>query len=427
MATLEELEDRLRFRISEIDPGLWSSEEIKMVLNMSQVEVAKDCQQRGREWSAKMQYRIPVEDGREYVVFPEDFMFEESLVHYFPGYSPRTLYKENVQNILFNAWNANNRYETRYKYYEVRGRTAGYIRIGTAEEGSNAERLVDENLMVSGIRVGDLVHNINDGGYAPILGWGSGYITLGDWIGGVSGRFYLGESYRIQRPERTRYQCFLWPLVRAESPVVYEGIPVGFSLDKDVLVKQIDFRVSVVPDDWEEDDVVRVSTYQDGTLLPDLRWGQQQVRLGYNTLTTLIPFQMDQMSVRGGIDSSYEFVFAGGVTVDRIRIESETDNYLLLNYIALPRPMVNSQSICEFPDEYLEPLLDYAKLLAYDKKDPSGQFRTLHLNQYYESRDRTRQYKTVAAPSPGNASIMGRRYFRENNQGFTSFYGNVEF
>ena len=37
-----------------------------------------------------------------------------------------------------------------------------------------------------------------------------------------------------------------------------------------------------------------------------------------------------------------------------------------------------------FLSEYLECLLDYGKLLAYDKKHPSGEMRTLHLNQYYE-------------------------------------------
>ena len=42
MATLAELDERLSFRLGEVDDGLWTSQEKKMVLNQAQVEVAKD-------------------------------------------------------------------------------------------------------------------------------------------------------------------------------------------------------------------------------------------------------------------------------------------------------------------------------------------------------------------------------------------------
>ena len=111
-------------------------------------------------------------------------MFLESVAHFYPGYSPRTLIEENVQNIRLNIRSKNSRYQARYQFYEMRGRSSGYIGIGVAEENSDASSLRDVNLNTSGLRVGDLVHNINDESYAPIDNFGSGIINLGEWIGG---------------------------------------------------------------------------------------------------------------------------------------------------------------------------------------------------------------------------------------------------
>ena len=69
----------------------------------------------------------------------------------------------------------------------------------------------------------------------------------------MSQRFYVGQSYRIQRPERSRYQMFVWPFAEIPSPIIYEGDPSSFQLKSDALVKQIDFQVTGLPSDWAED------------------------------------------------------------------------------------------------------------------------------------------------------------------------------
>ena len=423
MATLGELQDRLRLRIGETDAAasqLWTADELTLALNIAQEECSKDLHQHGREWSAKMEVRLPVEDDVTYYLAPEDFMFLEKIGHYFPGYSPKELVPADVDALRMNSWSVHDRYETRYEFYEVQGRTSGYYTAGTAEEGSDAIELADTNLMTSEIRTGDLVHNIEDESTAEIVGFGRGFAQLDNWQGGTSQRFYAGNSYRIQRPERTRYQIYVWPLVRVESPIIYDDTPRQVELDKDIVVQDIYFQVTSVPPDWEEDDLVLISTFEDRTLLPEQRWGQQQVRVGYNRILALKPFKMAQ-----NVPYEFSFTASGDVNVEKVRIEIENKNFLELNYVALPRPLTNLDSFTEFPTEYIEPLIDYAKMLAYDKKYPNGEFRASLMNVYIGSRDRTKEYKLIASRSGNDHVQRSEERFYENNKGYTRVYGDV--
>lgn len=432
MASLNELLERLRFRIGETDAAAsrtWSEDELKMVLNLAQVECAKDLHQHGREWSTKMQYRIPVQDDAEYYLAPADFMFEERIAHLLPNYSPKELIKNDVDALRMNT--LRNQGQTRYEFYEVQGRASGYIGNGTVILDSNDDgrvNLRDPNLDTTDLRIGDIVHNVEDQSYAEIASFGSGFAQLDNWQGGRAQRFYTGSTYRIQRPERDRHQIFVWPVVKADSPIVYDDVPTGIVLNKDILVTELYFQATSLPSDWQDDDFIVVSLKENGTLRPQERWGQRQVRIGYNKIQAVTPFRMAQ-------NATYEFEFVTRVnpdnladnpaTISKVRIEIENKNFLEMNYVALPRELTRGDTLTEFPAEYVEPLVDYAKMLAFDKLYPKGELRPVLRGIYEQTRDSTTEYK-IKARKGGNDHVAGptvRHY--ESNPGYTRIYGNV--
>ena len=426
MATKSQLLDRLRIRIGEpgVDEGTWDNEsELSLHLNTAQVEVARDLHTRGYGWGEKLQTRIPVVGGAEYYILPENFMAIEKVAHVSPQFGSRQLHKYGVQDLRQNTWE-NIESAGLYAYYEVRGRVAVFNAVGTADVGSDNETLVDRNGNFSAVRVGDICHNINDISHAPVVGFDSGSIALGEWIGGSSQRFYAGESYRVASRSRSAFQLWVYPRVESDPNIAYSGNPANFELDADTLISGIQFQVVSVPSDWEADEVVNIGIIDpDDAIVSGSRFGLQNVKVGYNTVPEFLPFRLRQ-------NQNYTFrTRFSAATLGDIRLFKELENFLDLNYTPLPAPLDYDYSVCEFPDEFLECLLDYAKKLSYDKIYPNGDFAISMLTEYERSVSKLRDYRQLAesgAPETVHG-VGGGAVHREPNSDFTSLYGDVDF
>lgn len=425
MATLQELTERLRLRVGEVDPpdgrGTWDDEvEMKLALNVSQVELAKLLHGRGESWSEKIGTQIPVQDSIEYYVLPDNFMVEESVAHYQPQFGYQKMAKGSVQDIRLSVFN-NLNYSGTYAAYEVRGRTEVYVATGTAKSGSNASTLLDHEADFSNVRIGDVAHNLTDDSQATVVDFTGGQIRVDDWKGGYSQRFYAGEGYRIAQRERTAYQLWCYPPIKISGSVVSlnnfqlrnfpttidtSPVPVldnqngaSFTLDQDVVVTGVQFQVSALPEDWQEDSVLAFYFSAEDGVVKGSSFGLEKVRLGYNTVPKFVPFRLRQ-----GVQ--YDFVTFGGATISNLKLSRQTNNFVELNYTPLPKPMLYFNSICEYPDQYLEPLLDYAKILLYDKIYPNGEMFAALQQRFNLSKDQAREYNQIAEAATMD-TVMG--------------------
>ena len=400
MATLMELTERMRLRIGEVGvrTGSWDDRtEIKLALNISQVELAKALYSRGESWSEKIGIRIPVENDAEYYLCPDNFMIEEKVGHFHPNWGYRRLFKGSIQDARLNRLDSTYSYSGSYGVYEVRGKTAVWIAIGTADTGSDAGVLRDSNGNFSEVRVGDIAHNINDGSEADVVDFSSGFVMLDNWRGGASQRFYTGESYRIASRERYAHQLWCFPPVTDVDRQISlqnqtaEGTAIiRFSVSEDVLVHSMDVKISAVPSDWEDDNVF-FFVFRDGNdLVPRSRFGMQRVRVGYNSVPSFVPFRLQE-------GRNYSFQGFGGATATELRLYKESNNFIDMNFTPLPAPLLYDNSICEFSDEWLEPLLDHTKILLMDKTHPNGEMFNALAQRFEWSKDSAKEYKNMAA------------------------------
>ena len=418
MATLLELTERMRLRLGEVGVkrGSWDDRtEIKLALNVSQIELAKALYSRGESWAEKIGTRIPVEDGAEYYLCPDNYMIEERVGHFHPDWGYRKLIRGSVQDARLNRLDSTYAYSGSYGVYEIRGKTEVYLAIGTADLGSDDTTLLDYTADFSQVRVGDIVHNIFDGSQATVRDFTGGQIQVDDWRGGSSQRFYTGESYRIAQRERSAHQLWCYPPVQLSgnnvelnsltffnSPVFTSSSPspvtstiknsASFVISEDVLVNAIQFQVGALPEDWEDDSVLAfyILDSNTNTVLESTSFGMQRIRLGYNTVPNLVPFRLQQ-------GTTYNFVTFGGATISGLKLLKDNNNFVELNYTPLPAPMLYDNSICEFSDEWLEPLLDHSKILLMDKIFPKGEMFNQLVQRYEWSKDSSKEYKDKAA------------------------------
>ena len=437
MATLAELTERLRLRLGEIgvERGTWDNEtELKLYLNTSQVELAKLLHSRGDSWSEKIGIKIPVEDKAEYYVLPANFMVEERIAHHHPNWGYRRLSKENIQDIRYNKFDSLH-YSGPYAAYEVRGSTDLYVALGVADAGSNGQQLVDTGANFSDVRVGDIVHNLNDDSHATVSDFFGGTVQIGEWRGGYSQRFYAGDGYRIASRERTADQLWVYPPLNVKGDIIAlqnlqaSGANATFRLNEDILINKVEFQVSSLPADWQEDDILSVSfDYFDVDGYTKVRgsgFGMQKIRIGYNTIPNFQPFRLRQ-----NID--YRFLTFGGASISNLKLYQESDNFIFVNYTPLPAPMLYDYSICEFADEFHEPLLDHAKMLAYDKIFPNGEMYASLRQRFDHSLQKSREFRQVAEAGlteyvNGYGGSGGSERMLNSQPGYTLHYGKVDF
>ena len=434
-ATLNEMIRRLRARLGEVAPeagrGTWDDNlELQMHVNNAQEAFARDMHTRGEPWSEIVDTIIRVRHRAEYYLMPDNFMVEEKVAHHAPTWGNRELTKGHVQDVRLNIHD-NINYTTIYSIYEVRGREAVYVAVGTANVGSNDELLIDDDANFSEVRVGDIVHNLNDESQANVVGFRQGRVELGEWRGGYSQRFYAGEGYRIAARERTADQLWVYPPVSVDDNAVpladFSAFDTSlpFVLAADVQLVNVDITISELPTDWQEDDVfsfqVRDQDRGDAVVVGS-EFAFQKARMGINTVPNFLPFRLRQ-------NTNYNFESTPGVTISGLKFYEESNNYLRVNYTPLPKPLIYDDSVCEFKREFIEPILDYAQMLAEDKIDPDGKLFQKNVNRYEWNTDKARDYRNrAAADHPEFVIGVGdnRTVEQHRTAGYTANFGLVE-
>ena len=444
MANLADMRITLRRRLSELDEGLWSDEELKEFLNEAQTVLARDVHSRNHPWSSYHQNMIPVISGAQYYYMPPDFMSLESIAHFRDGYLPRKLVKTNLKHIRLNSNQQG--YDSLYQYYEVRGRAAPYIARGVCtQSASNA--LHDTRGNFSAVAIGDIVHNLTDNSHATVVGFNGGNVTVADWVGGNSMAFYVGDEYRVQQAERDRDLVWVWPVQEFNQPHVYKGPPeqfrLGYEGDRDVQritrdrqITNLLIRFSRLPEDWSQGNqitvVVRDAAGNLGDDVAESIFGVSRVKTGWNDVN-IVPFRL-YANTEYWVDAfvnndDYPIThpdspFKDSIKMDTVELQTRSNNALELSYIARPRRLANDASICEFPPEAESALYAYAKMLAYEKKNPDGD-RTVGMLNIYESQlQKFKQYLELRDES-GNDLVGGEvAAFYNQAPGFTEFYGD---
>lgn len=419
MANLADMRLTLRRRLSELNEGLWSDEELKEFLNEAQTVLARDVHSRNHPWSSYHQRTIPVVSGAQYYYMPTDFMSLESIAHFRSGYLPRKLVKTNLKNIRLNAHQEG--YNSLYQYYEVRGRASPYISRGLVTE-SSANVLHDDRGNFSAVAIGDIVHNLTEGSHATVVGFSSGRVNVADWIGGNTTMFYAGDEYRIQQAERDRDLVWTWPVQDFSDATAYKGEP-QFRLTLDSHITQLLARFKELPENWDEQDritiFVRDTTGNLADPVAESVFTATRIKQGWNNVN-IIPFRLHQ-------NVDYEIIidtYGKDVVLDQVELQTETENYLELSYIARPRRLANDGSICEFPPEAESALYAYAKMLAYEKKNPDGDQTVRFLNVYESQLQKFKQYLELRDES-GNDLVGGEvAAFYNQSPGYSEFYGD---
>lgn len=419
MANLAEMRLTLRRRLSELDEGLWSDEELKEFLNESQTVLARDVHSRNHPWSSYHQRTIPVVSGAQYYYMPPDFMSLESIAHFRGGYLPRKLVKTNLKNIRLNSQQEG--YDSLYQYYEVRGRAAPYIARGIVTESSQSV-LHDERGNFTAVAIGDIVHNLTDNSHATVTGFSGGRVSVGDWVGGNTMAFYAGDEYRIQQAERDRDLVWVWPVQNFSGAIAHKGDP-RFRVTENSLITQLLLRFKALPENWDQQDritvIVRDSSGNLADQVAESIFSATRIKQGWNEIN-IVPFRLHQdVDYRVDIDT-----YGKNISLDQVELQTKADNALELSYIARPRRLANDSSICEFPPEAESALYAYAKMLAYEKKNPDGDRTVAFLNVYEAQLQKFKQYLELRDES-GNDLVGGEvAAFYNQSPGFSEFYGD---
>ena len=278
-------------------------------------------------------------------------------------YPPRELIKSNVRSIQNN--NYHYAYDYQYSRYAISGKTYPFIVDGTADNGS-ATTLVDESkdFDALGVSVGNIARNESDiNSYATVSGVSGNTLTLeNDWSGGIDKRFAYGNKYRIELPERTLHQLWVWPIQDFQRPKIYEGVPTNIQFNSDDLVYELSVKFSSLVSGWDADTNLRV-----------------ELRDGTSTIfdaSIVNPQTENMISLRATqVRHNRNYTLHVFDPVDRSNLVSEVvfygyeDNYLELDYVPYPRQMHNENDVCELDEFLWELMYSYATELAFMKKD----------------------------------------------------------
>lgn len=456
MMTLGSLRTSLRRRLSEpadddvsiepIEIGLWSDADLDSYINEAQIVVARDSHSTVHHpWSSSHKNTTPIVSGAEFYYMDPDFLVMESVAHFREGFRPRKLVKANIKNLRLNNYYYAR--DTRYAYYEVRGREAPFIAYGVAtathKDGSQLE---DTNGEFDSVRIGDVVHNLTDNSTADVTGFSSGFIRLDNWIGGTSQAFFEGDEYRVQQLERSRWLCWVYPPQTVTDPIAYSGTSTAVVVLQDRFINALELKFDKLPNDWQDDSRVSVHIIQraDGEIFD--RFGAVNIRTGTNKIN-IRNFRLDQnvnYEVKAYInaDDMPELMdLDQEVTEGRLEARDSTGNYRLkisqvemrydngdfleFSYVQRPLFLRRDDAFSEFPEEAHSVLIAYAKVLAYEKKDPDGRMHVQMQNIYENQLNKWKEFLELQDES-GNDVVGGQmQYFYDDTPSFTEFYGDV--
>ena len=370
MPNLLEMRNHLRFRLSEIGEGLWTDEDLNMVLNRAQAIVAENLHTPDHPWSSSLPWTTPAISGVKYYVMERNFLSIDNITHWRAG-EPNQLIEANIRGIRSNVRDTGGDYW--YRWYELRGRTEPYIARGVATRGSDGNTLEDTShtAELHAVRVGDTVFNENDNDASAIVrNVSNTTITVSDWVGGSNKAFTHGDAYRVAQRERTRDVLWVYPFVDFNGELAYDGSTEQyFNIEKDATIIGMNVTFGTLDPTWNQNSDVRISIVE----------GLNEVAstsVRGPVAGTPITLHVENFDVSHR--NSY-LIFAEDVNGNRTShitatqwFAQDMDNYIELEFVPYPLEMLNDRSICELEEYQLEPCYEQAKKLAWEKKEPDS-------------------------------------------------------
>lgn len=426
MPNLADLDRKLLLRLSESPDGkLWSQEERFEFLNDAQRLVAENLHSPETPWAQTLPYRTACVSGAEYYVMERDFLSIENVTHWNGG-QPRQLTPSNIRVLRSNIVNSS--YGYWYQWFELRGRTSPYVARGVATVGSSGNTLEDTSHTggFGSVRVGDTLFNENDSDASAIVtAVTPTTLTVSEWVGGEIQAWTHGDAYRVAQRERDRSVLWVYPFIEFTGAIAYSG-PVSnvpFSVELDDLITSISVTFGSLDPEWDANTDVRISIDERDTEVAAASVRGPRVGDAFNI--DVEPFRVDHNRVYNVHAESP----TGAVTthIGNVTLYGQTeDNYLDVEYVPYPQPMLNERSICELQDFQLEPLLRQAKKLAWEKKDPSSPYIQQLLFEYEQAlSDCEDTMLGRKPPGPEYTDGTDEAFDWWESQGFASRTGNV--
>lgn len=418
MATLQDLKIRTLLRLGQITEGSWGKEiyfegtadevevdELKMVLNESQVSVLRDIYTHQFMPYKRLNDRIPIIPGQTIYTLPQEYIQMVSIYHHKDNQRPKRLkpailtnfrqfYNENAQQV---TGAASPRY---FEKYEVSGQIGHILAHGTVTWADTQDQFASDNVNLTAVRQGDLVTNATDNSQGVITQFGSGIATIGDGFhGGRSNRIQIGDEFIIHSREESRFALEVWPPIDFEPPELsYEYVSLPFdtttenaltmSPTADGVIEKVRLQFSkdvfdnILPDyDAQDRLLLYIRNANTGQEVDTL--GFQNAMIGWNELDVVDSRLSNTRGYIQLLDSeTYEVYLVSadsiqnGLPVDwslagntKIEFIQQSTEFLGINFVKRPAPFIIDESICELADELHECLIEKACLTALRKID----------------------------------------------------------
>ena len=447
-----EIKKLLRLRLSEVEEGFFSDEELRLFFNEAQAVAADKISTSEFPWSAIQYCKIPCVSGAEHYLLPSNYLYMRRIAHYKKGYQkPCMLHRGDVSMLKFNSSEYSGRLF--YTHYEVSSRNSAFIETGVAEFASDT-LLVDTRSSFSQVRTGDIVHNLSDKSTAVVGTVAVNRIEVNDWEGGSSQAFQLGDEYRIQQRETTRWQLSIHPQITFSDPTFYSGDPI-FKLEADNRCIGIEFNIQELPKlpaitelelptgptgltgltdlseserEWQPDDRLNIFVETaDGLSLastePESIFTDVGVKLGINKIDIPAINLHQNTSYRVRAEAPESSV---PVPLSQISLFSENEDFLRMAYVPSPQPMIDDTTLCEFSDRVISVVLTYAQMRGEEKKDPKSMLINELHNRFLIGCEEIKNENTLRdEEGPDIVSNGMSLYNRAEIPGFTSRYGDV--
>ena len=407
MSTLSVLSQDLRNRIGEQatadDSGFWSDAEIAYYLNRAQNVVADDLTDQDTPWASTRPWRLHTLGGVSEYMLPRDFLQIRSVTHFRSDGRKCQLRPANVRSMQNNDIESDT--TDFYSFYQIDGEIdSTFVTEGIATGGSTTT-MVDTDPLVdlAGVRIGMTIFNLDDNEASAIVtnvDISTGTVTFKDWAGGSRDIFSAGDRYRISSAERTREVMLVYPKLASHEPLATEGTADNIVVEVDTEIADVTVNLGSLNPAWHSETSVRWAITPVSNVNQVVAEGNiHDPKLGANPADATRNFIL-----RAG--TTYQIHGFGGY-LSSVELLAQSTDYLEIQYVPYPRPMLNERSVCELRAYQLESMLRKAKRYAMEKRDPASMY-LIQLDGEYEQS--IQQCKETQA----NRQEGGQRYVDEN-------------
>jgi len=386
--TARQMKNGLRRRMGEPLEGTWGKykyqenrenelyDELLEALNDAQYQVSLLIYNPETYPLIRLDSEIPVISGQNIYALEEDFIAVEEL-RYVRGSQTYPMKRSTIKSVRGHIDRPIS--GGVIQYYDYQGMTSVYISEGAVEE-SNENILIDANGDFSRVRVGDIVHNITDDSQGEVVSFESGRVVVDGLQGGRSNAFVRNDSYGIATQEENRWALQTYPRVTTTDKIIYNGEPDNFMVNADDVVntRGMSIKINEVPSDYEDDEVILFRVFEDGMLVMNAfgpsEIGRDGIREGWNPLKISDTGYNFPVQFKQNIPYQVQAVRDDGSVfpISQVRLSTQRRDRMLNTYARTPRKLKNDQTICEFPNEYLEAVYSRGKIYLHDKLNPEG-------------------------------------------------------